>query len=117
MILGIGIDIADNSRFSGMPEGLKRKLFTQYELEMSNSRAKKDEFYASRFASKEALSKALGTGFDAMSPLDIEIRIDDLGKPYIFLLKKLGFDCKIHLSISHEREMSVAMVVLEDVSL
>ena len=114
MISGVGIDIVSNHRFCNMEEGLKGRLFTDYEIEEAERSPYKCEYYASRFAAKEAFSKALGTGFRKISPKDIEIKADNMVKPYRVLLKKLNIDYKIHLSISHEKEMSVAMVVLED---
>lgn len=116
MILGIGVDIADNSRFIDIKEGLKEKLFSKYEIEKAKIAPSESEFLSSRFAAKEAFSKAMGTGFKAICPKYIEIREDDKGKPFICLLRKIDSDFKIHLSISHERKMSVAMVVLEDVA-
>lgn len=114
MIIGIGVDITDNSRFENLEDGVKARLFTSYEIEESEKAPSKMEYLASRFAAKEAFSKAVGSGFDGISPKDIEIRQDDSGKPYIALLSSNGSGYKTHLSISHERAMSVAMVVLED---
>ena len=112
MIVGIGTDIVDNRRFSALTEGMLKKLFTEYELEECAERARKAEYYASRFASKEAVSKALGTGFRGLSITDIEIREDESGRPYPIV--KGHEDKKFHLSISHEADYSVAMVVVED---
>ena len=117
MIVGIGIDIADNSRFAALEIGMKKKIITQWEIAMSKEAFSESEYLSSRFAAKEAFSKALGSGFCGISPKDIETMNDSKGKPFIKLLKDFGFNHKIHLSISHEREMSVAMVVLEDVTL
>lgn len=114
MILGIGIDIVSNSRFEGKSRGFLEKLFTERELEVAVTHPSLNEYYASRFAAKEAFVKALGTGFRNIAPADIEIYEDELGKPYIRVLKALGFDGTVHLSISHERDSSIAMVVIED---
>ncbi len=114
MIIGIGIDVADNSRFISLAEGVKQKLFTQNEIALALESANQVEYYSSRFAAKEAFSKSLGTGFKGINPNEIEILSDKSGKPYINLLKKLDKDYRIHLSISHEKSVSVAMVVLED---
>lgn len=113
MILGIGVDIANNSRFIDMKDGLKAKLFTSYELASAEKAPSESEYLASRFAAKEAFAKALGTGFRSFSPTDIEVRVDIQGKPFISLAKPI-FSGRIHVSLSHEREMSIAMVVLED---
>ena len=111
MIIGIGTDIVENERFSAQKEGLLERLFTAYEIEESKKRVNKAEYFASRYAAKEAASKALGSGFRSLSPLDIEIREDDLGKPYLAVKGKESLS--FHLSISHEREYSVAMVVID----
>ncbi len=112
MIIAIGTDIQDNRRFETSKEGLLRKLFTQYELEEADRRSNKAEYFGSRFAAKEAISKALGTGFRGLTPLDIEIREDDNGRPYPIVKGK--DDIIFHLSISHEKEYSIAMVVAEN---
>ena len=114
MILGIGVDIVSNCRFDSKPEGFLEKIFTPGELASSLSAPNKSEFFASRFAAKEAFAKALGSGFRGIQPVDIEVCSDELGKPYIKLLKGDCSGCVFHLSLSHERESSVAMVVIED---
>lgn len=112
MIVGIGTDIQNNLRFASSLDGLLKKIFTSYELEEADKRSNKEEYFGSRFAAKEAISKALGTGFKGLTPLDIEIREDDKGKPYAVV--KGREDMIFHLSISHEREFSIAMVVAEN---
>ena len=79
-------------------------------------RARPAAHYAARFAAKEAFSKALGTGIKGFSLTEIEIREDDNGKPYFVLsgrAAKLAEGLSLHLSMSHEREEAVAMVVAE----
>ena len=76
--------------------------------------------YAARFAAKEAVSKAFGTGIGAqLGWLDIEVRRDDGGKPSI-VLHGSGADFasargarEIHLSLSHTATHAVAQVVIE----
>ena len=114
MILGIGVDIVSNSRFDNKPEGFLEKLFTPEELASSLLVPNKSEFFASRFAAKEAFVKALGSGFRGIQPIDIEICSDELGKPFIKLSKDVCSGSVIHLSLSHERDSSIAMVVIED---
>ena len=74
-----------------------------------------------RFAAKEALSKALGTGFRrGLAWKDIEVTHDRLGKPLLALRGKAGniaSEQKVlrsHVSLSDDGEYAVAMVVLED---
>lgn len=124
MILGLGIDIVETHR---MKKVLKQhgnsfinKVFTEDEISENGSRADKTAFFASRWASKEALSKALGCGIgNKCAWKDIRIQNDRTGKPRIKLggtalltARKMSVK-KIHLSISHEREYAAAVVVLE----
>ena len=116
MVKGVGCDIVGNDRFIDAKEGLLRRLFTQNELSEASERANAEEFYGSRFAAKEAFVKALGTGFGLVQPLDVEIYEDALGAPHIRLSEDKeellrGTSC--FLSISHEKEYSMAMVVLD----
>ena len=114
MILGIGVDIVSNNRFEGKGKGFLEKLFLPSEIEKGFSAPSESEYFASRFASKEAVAKAFGTGFRGLSPLDIEVCEDGLGKPYVKIHKEIDLSLSIHLSISHERDSSIAMVVIED---
>lgn len=111
MVTGIGTDIVENARFLNREERFLKKIFTAYELEVLEKRANKSEYLASRFAAKEAVSKALGSGFSGLSPLDIEIREDEKGKPYVLLSQPR--EEKLFLSISHEKDYSIAMAVAE----
>ncbi len=112
MIIGIGTDIALTARFAEMKEGVERRIFTPYELSQASKRARREEYLSSRFASKEAYVKALGTGFGAIAASDIEIRNDESGAPYITL--RGVRDSRARLSISHDGDYSVAFVVLEN---
>lgn len=119
MIVGCGVDIADNRRFSPMNLSLLKHIFTERELEEASkiNEGRRAEFFSSRFAAKEALSKALGTGFkNGFTPHSAEVRVDDLGRPYFLLspsLEEKLKDTSVFLSLSHEKEYSVAMVVLD----
>lgn len=112
MITGIGTDIALISRYEEMKEGVEKKIFTPYEISEAGKRAKREEYLSSRFAAKEAYVKALGTGFGALSPCDIEIREDDKGAPYITVNGIPAAGTK--LSLSHDGDYSVAFVVIEN---
>lgn len=112
-MLSTGIDIVKNSRFDNISDRLRDHLFTDYEIENSNG---KSEYYASRFASKEAFVKALGTGFiKNITPKSIEVRKNSNNQPYLVLTKDI-LDMigsrEVSISISHEKEYSVAMVVI-----
>ena len=123
-IFGIGVDIVDIQRIADLRqrhgEGLGRNIFLPAELEYCLSRANADECLAARFAAKEAVMKALGTGWaEGVSFMGIEILREESGKPEVRLhgatLEKaqaLGIG-RIHLSISHARTAAVAQVVIE----
>lgn len=122
MIIGTGIDIVKVSRFSSWKNNKKllERFFHPDEVEYILSRQNnQEETIAARFAAKEALGKALGTGLRGVSLKDICVKKDKLGKPYIevfpaFLeITKSYNHVNIHLSISHEKEYACAMVILE----
>ncbi|AEB75092.1 holo-ACP synthase [Clostridium botulinum] len=122
MIIGIGTDIVEIERIQkaiNRNPNFITKLFTKNEIEYFKSRNMRPEFVAGRFAAKEAVSKALGTGFRGFEFKDIEIENNILGKPMVNLKgkakkidKKWG-NYKIHLSISHGRENAIAYAILE----
>ncbi|TDL84561.1 holo-ACP synthase [Vibrio vulnificus] len=115
MIKGIGVDITELDRMETLinrQPRLKERILTESEIlifEKLNGR-RKVEYFAGRFAAKEAFSKANGTGIGKnLSFLDIEIISDDRGKPVI----SKPFSEGVHLSISHSRDYAVAQVVIE----
>ncbi|MCY6371285.1 holo-ACP synthase [Clostridium ganghwense] len=122
MIIGIGVDIVEISRIKKAMErnsNFINKLFSKNEIEYLQSRNMRVESVAGRFAAKEAVSKALGTGFREFEFKDIEIDRTTLGKPIVLLKgkakkmdRKWG-QYKIHLSISHSKENAIAYAVLE----
>jgi holo-[acyl-carrier protein] synthase len=81
MILGIGVDQVEVVRIQKLmtdrPEQAARRLFTMRERQKCESRQRRDECYAARFAAKEAFVKALGCGLrEGMSWTDIEVRTE-----------------------------------------
>jgi holo-[acyl-carrier protein] synthase len=123
MINGIGVDLVEIGRVRKLLEqdnGFVERIFTAREIGYCEGKYFKAQHYAARFTAKEAFFKALGTGFrDGMSWQDVEVENDELGKPQIrltaaalekFKNKKLK---NIFLSLSHTKEMAVAMVVIE----
>ena len=123
-ILGIGVDIVDIDRMAELRERHGERfaglLFTQAEYEYCMARAKPDECLAARFAAKEAVMKALGTGWaNGVAFTGIEVWRREGGKPEIRLLgstlaqaDRLGAGA-IHLSLSHSRESAIAQVMIE----
>jgi holo-[acyl-carrier protein] synthase len=114
MILGIGIDVVDISRFQESLErtpGMKERVFTNSELNLKLSSL------AARFAAKEALVKALDAK-DLFSWQDVEIVNTDTGKPRFLFTGALAArlnDAHVHLTISHDAGIASAMVVIEKI--
>ena len=123
MIYGIGTDIIEVGRIQKVMErdiGFRDKIFTQGEIEYCETKRFKYENYAARFSVKESFLKAIGTGWRfGIRFADIEVYHDELGKPFIRVhgkAKELITDLsisKIHVSLSHLKEMATAIVILE----
>lgn len=100
-------------------ENFLDKLFTKDEIEYFQSKKFRPEFVAGKFAAKEAVAKALGTGFREFEFKDIQIEHNALGKPIVSLKGKAKLiaekngEYKLHLSISHSETHAVAYVILE----
>jgi holo-[acyl-carrier protein] synthase len=123
MIHGIGTDIVSVQRIGQLlsrhpVRGAAHLLHPAEQLEAQQSAAP-DRFVAKRFAAKEALSKALGTGLRAPVLLPaIRVEHDALGKPFFSFESELSdWICQrslqIHLSITDEVDHAVAFVVVE----
>ena len=122
MIKGIGTDIDDLKRMANAVEreAFLTRVFTPEEIAYCESKMKgKTASYAGRFAAKEAIMKALGTGLREGRLVDIEIVNDELGAPVASLTggfavraEALGVK-KIWISISHSQEYATAQCVLE----
>lgn len=123
-ILGIGVDIVEIHRIAELRQRhgdrFQDILFVQAEIDYCLGRASPDECFAARFAAKEAMMKALGTGWaQGVAFTGIEVVRTDGGKPEIRLhgstaakAQELGAG-KIHLSLSHSRKSAIAQVVVE----
>ncbi len=123
MIYGIGTDIVAVARMADYwqrhgERGLE-KMLAPAEREACRASADPGRFLAKRFAAKEALGKAFGTGVRAPVLLpEIAVEHDELGKPSLSygpalaaLLAERGLTA--HLSISDEQDYAVAFVILE----
>ena len=131
MILGIGIDHVDILRINMIlekyPEKFAKRVLGKRELGAyekilfsgMRSKEKANKFIAKRFAAKEAISKAFGTGLRGQISLKtIEVLNDKLGKPYVVLshLKDkttLPYFRKIHISLTDESNFAQAIAILE----
>ena len=127
MIRGIGVDIVENVRiesiFSRFGDSFARKILSKNEYMEYERSNKKTKYLAKKFASKEALSKSLGTGLyrEGLFPREIEIIHDKQGKP-LFRLNALLTDLmlrksinRLHISISDTQKISMATVVAEKI--
>ena len=124
MITGIGIDIVQITRMEQWlcNQKLLERYFHAEEIALAFSRGKGASLtLAARFAAKEAFGKALGTGLAEISLKDIMVINRENGKPDLTLVgtaqqafEKSGAN-RVHISLSHERENAIAMVVLEKV--
>ena len=125
MIVGLGTDIIDNRRIENIiiNFGLKfkKKCFLKNEIKKSEKKHNQINFFAKRYAAKEACAKALGTGLaKGVFWKDIEVFNDHNGKPFIklhnkalsLLNKNFNFPCKIELSLSDEKNYSIANVII-----
>ena len=124
-ILGIGVDIIQNSRIKRLiiKKSFINRSFGKQEIELSKKVKNKVNYFAKRFAAKESFVKSLGTGFrENLNLKDIEILNDKLGKPYFFISKKIHniinkkFKIKrfnLFLSISDEKDYSIAFTILQ----
>ena len=122
MIYGIGVDLVNIERIekavTRWGERFIERVFTAEEAYMCSRRATAASSFALRFAAKEAVLKALGTGMRGrMKWTDVEIANDDLGKPEIALsgesasvAEKMGVS-QVLVSISHTREHAVASAI------
>ncbi|MBI9093894.1 MAG: holo-ACP synthase [Sphaerochaeta sp.] len=118
MVEGIGIDVVNISRMENLSEGVIRRLFHPEEVAYALTLApkRKSEYLSGRFAAKEALGKALGTGMAGMRPSDIQIDTTATGKPFMVLhgsAKTLVGNRMVLLSISHDSPIASAIVVLQ----
>ena len=122
MILGLGTDIVETQRVSALMERhgehFTERVFTAEETAQAHGRL---DYFAGRWAAKEAAAKALGCGIGEKCALtDIEIIDEANGAPRLFctapILKTLADkNLRWHVSISHERAYAVATVILEGV--
>jgi len=117
MILGLGTDIIEISRIKKALENPKfiTRIYTHEEVQLIEKKGNKWASYAGRFAAKEAVSKALGSGIRDFNFNDIEILSDPLGKPYVIFknnLKNKFSKQRVELSISHCKEYAMATAII-----
>ena len=123
-IIGNGVDIVDNTRIKNAikNKSFVSRIFTDNEIKKSKNLNNRVNYFAKRFAAKEAFVKALGVGFrNNINFNDIDVTNDKKGKPIInisinikkFLKKKFNLNkFKIFLSLSDEKKYSIAYVII-----
>lgn len=123
MILGIGTDIIEVERIekaiSRFGQRFLDRLFSKNEQSYCNQHRDASRHFAGRFAAKEAIAKAIGSGFgERLSWHDIDIANDPHGKPYaIFsetLRETLG-SLEVLITISHSRDYATAVALLQKI--
>ncbi len=124
MIVGVGTDIVQIARISALYQksgaAFSKRILSSSELTRLEDIARPEAFLAKRWAAKEAVSKALGTGFSqGVSFTDMTIERTEQGQPLVLLSGKaaevanaLGIQ-SWNISISDEKEFAVAFVVAE----
>ncbi len=120
MILGIGNDIVETARIQAVltrySQRFLNRVFTSYEQDYCLKRKEPALHLAGRFAAKEAIVKALGTGFSqGLTWLDIEIRNHPTGKPIAifspFAQELFGDLTTLHVSLSHCQQYATAFAI------
>lgn len=124
MILGVGIDIIEVSRiqlsYERFGERFAKRILRPSEMEYCLSHKFPAPHLAARFAAKEAISKAFGTGIGSqLGWLDMEIRREDSGRPFavlhdggLTLMSQRGAT-SLQISLSHTQNYATAVAILE----
>jgi len=124
MIIGTGVDLVEIARFRKVLERSKdrfvQRVFTPAEQKFCNAHQDPVPHFAVRFAAKEAVFKALGTGWaKGITWQDAEVLREESGAPVMILhgeAQKLAFAKgahSVHLSLSHTENSAVATAILE----
>ncbi len=124
-VLGLGVDIVEIDRMAAAlarQPRLRERLFSESERSYCDARSRPEVHYSLRFAAKEAVLKALGTGFSGMRFTDVEVARDAGGRPMPVLhgraaerASELGI-IEMHLSLSftHTTAVASAVAITED---
>lgn len=121
-VYSIGVDMAEVARLREMidrhGDRFLKRVFTENEIAYCRQKATYAQNFAARFAAKEAVFKAAGTGLVVgMNWRDVEVVNDSRGRPLVRLsgtTADMLKGKKIHLSLSHTAQTAIAMVIVED---
>jgi holo-[acyl-carrier protein] synthase len=123
-LLGLGTDVIEIARVKGVydrqGERFLHRVFTEEERRYCLGMKFPEKHLAARFAAKEAISKAFGTGIGAqLGWQDIEVGRKDSGEPFVILhgagetLFQQRGGSKLHLTLSHTQQYATALAILE----
>ncbi len=121
MISGIGIDLVEKQRFRTVMQRwgdrFLSRMFTDAEIKLCRTKGDSFDAFAVRFAAKEAVLKAVGTGWtNGSSWQDIEILNGEKGRPVVRLhgaVLRIAGECRVHLSLTHEKGNAAAVAIIE----
>ena len=124
MIVGVGIDSVSIDRIEGLIDKYGRrfleKIFTEDEIAEGLGRRDSAQYFAARFAAREAFFKALGTGWGrGISLREVSVKREESGRPWLSLSNRALEAAEsrgtstTHLSLSHEAGIAQAIVILE----
>ena len=124
-VIGVGVDMIECERIKHsldrFGERFLQRVFTEGEIKYCRSMKYPARHFAARFAAKEAVSKAFGTGIGkAMGWRDIDVHRKESGEPFVVLsggAKILAEKRAVRtawISLSHTHEHAIAMIVLEE---
>jgi len=127
-VLGIGVDLVECARIQRaidrFGDRFLHRVFTEGEIEYSMSMKFPARHLAARFAAKEAVSKAFGTGIGKeMGWRDIDIRKKPSGEPFLVFsgpAKQLAERCEVSvalITLSHTEHHAMATIVLESAAI
>jgi holo-[acyl-carrier protein] synthase len=120
-IQGIGVDVVDVQRMKAALHAwgpaLIKKMFTETEIVYCRSKKKSHEHFAARVAAKEAVSKAMETGWSGKFRWrDVEVINESSGAPKVVLHDYVAAQleqCRVHVSLSHTENTVVAFAIIE----
>ena len=121
-LAGIGVDVVDVERMKAAidtwEETFIKKMFTEGEIAYCSSKKSPHKHFAARFAAKEAVSKAMHTGWSGTFRWqDVEVVNQPSGEPRVVLHGKVAAALagnRVHLSLSHTETTVVAFAVIEE---
>lgn len=121
MIQGLGVDIVEIARIrkgiQAWGPAFLNKMFTDAEIHYCKSKKDPYQHFAARFAAKEAVSKALSTGWrGGFRWKDVEVVNSPSGEPHVILYRQVAdllANCRILLSLSHSDTHVIACAIIE----